>query len=330
MTNGGLFQAGDGGFGIFSLGGSNIITNNVGGTITAGVLGMGINLSGDGNAVVNAGAITVGAVGVGIQATGANNIITNSGTITATGFSSFAIIAGINNTIVNSGDIIGGSGVSGIVAFDNSTVTNAGRITVGSVGITAFNNSVVINTGAITGGNHATGIMIGESRRLRPGKFRHDNEQAISASESTRQQRRSRRDGRQYRNDQGRRGDRGAGILTNAGETIVNNGSHPVGSGRGGDCGVRPLPIRSPTTVSFTPGRMDFQHIEFRRQHSPQRRHVGPGTLALSGGDVMTNSGADRDHRPRHGGRRGALCRRQLHPDRDRHARWRCGSTPRG
>ncbi len=102
------------------------------------------------------------------------NTVTNSGTLTAG--PSTGIFAGVNNTIVNtaSGVITVGTNGMGIFAAGNSTITNAGQITIGNAAgplaaIIAINddNTVSNLAGAtITVGLNADGILMQGNRAI--------------------------------------------------------------------------------------------------------------------------------------------------------------------
>jgi hypothetical protein len=108
----------------------------------------------------------------GIRATGAKNIITNNGSIVETGpfvgmVGSNGILAGNNSTITNSGSITGSGGIG---AGNNSEIVNSGSIEAivqfggVSFGVRVGNKSTVNNSGSITG---STGIKSGDDSKIK-------------------------------------------------------------------------------------------------------------------------------------------------------------------
>ena len=193
ITNSGLVQLGDDGFGLVGDTGSTIVNTgrivvgddgigiesrgNVtnsgtiivgnGSGLTAGVLALGDNLS-----VTNSGTITGGEGVAGIAISGNNGFLNNSGTITVGDFGVGLTAQGDNATYINSGTINVGSGGSGIFAAgNNSIINNSGTINVGACGTgidtSGGSGSRISNSGRIVGGGcGATGIAMGAGDTL--------------------------------------------------------------------------------------------------------------------------------------------------------------------
>ena len=166
VTNNGTVAAGSGLTGI-GAGNFNTVTNNA--IITAADNGLGISLLNN-NTVANKGTITTGDGGVAISVQD-DNVVGNSAALSV-GASATGIFAGFNNTITNSaaGTITGLDNTIGIYAFSNTTIINAGAITVGASGgfpsgggifaIGGGNTVTNTATGRITVGDGATGIFM--------------------------------------------------------------------------------------------------------------------------------------------------------------------------
>ena len=148
--------------------GDGITITNAGTISTAGSYSWGINtFSGSPTTIINTGSIsTTGQFSYGIYATGANTTITNSGSISTARYDGEGIFAtGANATITNSGSIsTTGMSSAGIYANDdNATITNSSSIsTTGqySYGIDARGTATTItNNGSIsTTGGFGNGI----------------------------------------------------------------------------------------------------------------------------------------------------------------------------
>jgi outer membrane autotransporter protein len=176
ITNaaGGTITVGDsfgaGAFGIFAQDFNTV--SNFGaihvGSSPGGLPASGI-FAGDHNTILNAGSITGGDIAAGIFVNN-RNTITNSGAIVL-GQDSVGIAGTDHNVITNSatgtitiGDVVSVAAI-GIFVQDNNTITNLGRITVGSScgcgplsGIDAGSGNTIVNGGTIVGGTLATGI----------------------------------------------------------------------------------------------------------------------------------------------------------------------------
>ncbi|MBV8837691.1 MAG: hypothetical protein JO000_14220, partial [Alphaproteobacteria bacterium] len=142
-----------GDFNVGILGYTNAnVTNN--GSITAGIAGVGISVSGVNGAYINNGTITGGAAAFGVligynfgvQSVMANTI-TNNGTIQvgAGGYSLYEVTGNSirSNTIVNNGRL------DGRITLANDALTNAGLITVTDPG-TALGQNFVLSASSFT------------------------------------------------------------------------------------------------------------------------------------------------------------------------------------
>jgi hypothetical protein len=146
-------------------------TVNNAGTVIAGDNALGISVR-NGNVVNNSGTVIVGNDSVGINAC-CDNTIVNSGTIiagSATGMTTAGILATDNTNITNTGVINVGENAYGIFANDgfnaggNAIIANMGLITAGDMGfgIGAIANYNILNAGTITVGAGGSAIQVGE------------------------------------------------------------------------------------------------------------------------------------------------------------------------
>ncbi len=168
-VNTGSILGGDNATGIFAQN----ITNDTTGTITLGDGGIGIVGTMDFGTLINHGTIVTGDSGVGIV--GAANALTvlNSGSIQFGDCGvGIDLSLGSGHTVTNSGTIRDtGCGGAGIMAGDDSTVTNTGTITVGDggTGIMGGTGMNVVNTGTIIAGPDGFGILIAGGNALNTG-----------------------------------------------------------------------------------------------------------------------------------------------------------------